>query len=50
MFVAVLMTMSVQIDFGNAMSLQDAAVYFDDYEVSTVYYRAPEVIFLDFGA
>lgn len=40
----------LQIDFGNAMTVEDAAVYFDDFEVSTVYYRAPEVLLgLPFG-
>jgi serine/threonine protein kinase len=34
----------VQIDFGNAMRLKEAAFYYDDFEVQTQYYRAPEVV------
>jgi serine/threonine protein kinase len=34
----------VQIDFGNAMTLHEAQAYYEDFEVQTLYYRAPEVI------
>jgi len=31
------------IDFGNAMHRSDAAMYYDDFEVQSLHYRAPEV-------
>ncbi len=31
------------IDYGNAMTMQEAAAYYEDFEVQTLYYRAPEV-------
>eukprot|EP00276_Gloeochaete_wittrockiana_P003784 CAMPEP_0184644548 /NCGR_PEP_ID=MMETSP0308-20130426/1256_1 /TAXON_ID=38269 /ORGANISM="Gloeochaete witrockiana, Strain SAG 46.84" /LENGTH=526 /DNA_ID=CAMNT_0027073147 /DNA_START=326 /DNA_END=1909 /DNA_ORIENTATION=+ len=38
-------------DFGNAMELSDASAYYDDFEVQSLYYRAPEVLLgLPFGA
>jgi len=32
------------IDFGNAMTLSEAQAYYEDFEVQTLYYRAPEVV------
>mmetsp|Transcript_10761 Transcript_10761/g.18832 ORF Transcript_10761/g.18832 Transcript_10761/m.18832 type:complete len:526 (-) Transcript_10761:600-2177(-) len=37
-------------DFGNAMDVKDANAYYDDFEVQSLYYRAPEVLLgLPFG-
>ena len=32
------------IDFGNAMTGNEASLYYDDFDVQTLYYRAPEVL------
>ena len=32
------------VDFGNAMTGSEASLYFDDFDVQTLYYRAPEVL------
>ena len=32
------------IDFGNAMTGAEASLYYDDFDVQTLYYRAPEVL------
>jgi serine/threonine protein kinase len=32
------------VDFGNAMTPEDASAYFDDFQVQSLYYRAPEVL------
>ena len=32
------------VDFGNAMTGNEASLYFDDFDVQTLYYRAPEVL------
>jgi len=38
-------------DFGNAMDAKDANAYYDDFEVQSLYYRAPEVLMgLPFGS
>jgi serine/threonine protein kinase len=39
-----LLGLTRQIDFGNAMTLQEAHAYYEDFEVQTLYYRAPEVV------
>lgn len=31
-------------DFGNAMTPDDTSAYFDDFQVQSLYYRAPEVL------
>ena len=38
------------VDFGNAMLLENASLYYDDFEVQSLCYRAPEVLLgLEFG-
>jgi hypothetical protein len=32
------------IDLGNAMPIDRTSIYYDDFEVQSVYYRAPEVV------
>lgn len=32
------------VDFGNAMSPEDTSAYFDEFQVQSLYYRAPEVL------
>eukprot|EP00475_Leptophrys_vorax_P033131 TRINITY_DN51833_c0_g1_i2.p1 TRINITY_DN51833_c0_g1~~TRINITY_DN51833_c0_g1_i2.p1 ORF type:complete len:502 (+),score=82.79 TRINITY_DN51833_c0_g1_i2:990-2495(+) len=32
------------VDFGNAMTPDDTSAYFDDFQVQSLYYRAPEVL------
>jgi hypothetical protein len=32
------------IDLGNAMPVDRTSVYYDDFEVQSVHYRAPEVV------
>lgn len=40
------------VDFGNAMSNDDIVAYYDEFEVQSLYYRAPEVLlgYWDFGS
>ena len=32
-------------DFGNSMSLEDTNAYHDEFQVQSLYYRAPEILF-----
>jgi dual specificity tyrosine-phosphorylation-regulated kinase 2/3/4 len=32
------------VDFGNAMTPEDTSAYFDEFQVQSLYYRAPEVL------
>jgi serine/threonine protein kinase len=38
------------IDFGNAIKTSESATYYDHFEVQSLFYRAPEILFgLPFG-